>query len=117
MIICPSQIKHFKKELVVCGLEIGDRARDGSKKVNSQDASKKSLGPLYLLISCNHKLEVQQVETCSGHQIVRRSGHITKAVQCVQCPVNIPGGGGGGRGSSCQNVFREVQGHTLARKF
>ena len=65
MIIFPSQIKHFKKELVVCGL--------GSKKVNSQAASKKSLGPLYLLMSCNHKLQVQQVETCSGHQIVRRS--------------------------------------------
>ena len=73
IIIFPSQIKHFKKELVVCGLEIGDRARDGSKKVNSQAASKKSLGPLYLLMSCNHKLQVQQVETCSGHQIVRRS--------------------------------------------
>lgn len=36
MIIFPSRIKHLKKELVVCGLEIGDRARDGSKKVNSQ---------------------------------------------------------------------------------
>ena len=29
----PSRNKHLKKELVVRGLEIGDRARDGSKKV------------------------------------------------------------------------------------
>ena len=31
-------IRHLKKELVVRGLEIGDRARDGSKKVNSEAA-------------------------------------------------------------------------------
>jgi hypothetical protein len=38
VIIFPSRIEHLKKELVVCGLEIGDRARDGSTKVNSEAA-------------------------------------------------------------------------------